>query len=404
MGLRNVGDALPSTTAYCVGLRYNCTATTPEWFQGSTANVNVSEKITEGAVEADIPLLRDSRIAKSFSVNLAARYAHYTVSGEATTWKAGAVWDVAGGLTLRATRSRDFRAPTLNDLFQPTTQAGSTYNDLHTRTNGLTTVISTGNPNLKPELSNTLTFGGVYRPTWFPQFSLAVDYFDIKLTNAITVISGVNGAVQAECEQSGGTSPRCALYVRPLSFSDHTAANYSTAVLSEPLNASTVHTRGVDTEADYSSPIGASTLGVRAFLTYQPTLETVQYPGATLVNGAGAATDLAKWRASLLASFEAPSFRFSVQERWRSSLRQSGDPTLVFAIPNVPAVAYTDLALAFRPDRDRFEFFVQVQNLFDKSPPVFLLPAAGPGLNYPAVSGDDVLGRYITAGVRLKFR
>lgn len=401
--LKNLSDALPTTFANCVGQRYNCTATTAEWFQGTTANVDVSERIFEGAAEAEIPLAHDLPFVRSFSLNVAGRYAHYSVSGESKTWKVGAVWEVAGGLSLRFTRSRDFRAPTLNDLYAPESRIGSTYNDLHTSTSQLTTIITKGNTALSPELSNTLTIGGVYKPTWFPRFSLAVDYFDISLDNAITSVSGTNGITQAECEQSGGTSPRCALYVRPLPFSDHTAANFPTAVLSQPLNASTIHTSGVDAEANYSAPLGSGTLGLRGFLTYQPTLEAVQYPGAPSVNGAGAATDIAKWRASLLVNYDTASWKVSAQERWRSSLRQSGNTSLAYAIPDVPAVAYTDLAIAFHPERQGFELFLQVQNLLDKQPPVFAVPGGAPGLNYPAVAGDDIVGRYFTAGVRVKF-
>lgn len=401
--LRNESDALPTTFANCAGQRYNCTATTAEWFQGSTANVRAAEQIAEGAGEIEIPLLKDSAVARSLSVNLAGRYAHYTVSGRSTTWKAGAVWDVAGGLSLRVTRSRDFRAPTLNDLYQPQTTLGSTYNDLHTSTSQLTTIITRGNDQLKPEISNTLTLGGVYRPTWLPRFSLAVDYFDIKLDNAITVVSGANGITQAECEQSGGTSPRCALYIRPLPFADRSPANFPTAVLSQPLNASKIQTRGIDVEANYSIPVGSTTVGLRAFLTYQPRLDVVQFPGAPSINNAGSATDFAKYRASVIANVDAPLWHLSVQERWRSSLLQSGNQTLVYAIGKVPSAAYTDVYLGIHPARRDFEFFVQVQNLFDKDPPVFALPGGAPGLNFPAVAGDDIIGRYFTGGVRIKF-
>lgn len=403
VGLRNVSDALPTTTANCTGIRFGCNATTPEWFQGTTANQNASETIWEGSLEVSIPLLKDSPLGNSLMFNGAARYADYSISGSATTWKLGLVWEVRDGLTFRATRSRDFRAPTLNDLFQPESRARSTYNDLHTNTSALVDISTLGNPNLDPEISDTFTVGVVYRPSWLPRFSIAIDYFDIKLDNAITNVSGLNGITQAECEQSNGTSPRCALYIRPLPFSNRTAANFPTLVLSQPLNASRIHTRGVDAELNYWAPVGEGRLSLRGFATYQPKLTTIEFPGATEVNGAGAATDVAKWRLAFMASLDMPAWRLSIQERWRSSLKQSGNPTLVYDIPNVPAVAYTDVSFTLKPSAERVEVFFQVQNLFDKAPPVFRVPGGAPGFNFPSVPGDDVVGRYFTAGVRLTF-
>ena len=41
----------------------------------------------------------------------------------------------------------------------------------------------------------------------------------------------------------------------------------------------------------------------------------------------------------------------------------------------------------------------------DKEAPVYISPqyASSPGFYYPAVSGDDIVGRYPTVGVRAKF-
>jgi outer membrane receptor protein involved in Fe transport len=58
----------------------------------------------------------------------------------------------------------DFRAPTLYDLYQPTTVSTTAFSD--TLTGGLVpaTVYTGGNVNLKPETGDTTSAGFVFRP------------------------------------------------------------------------------------------------------------------------------------------------------------------------------------------------------------------------------------------------
>src|SRR6185436_17283064 len=73
--------------------------------------------VTEGFVEAVVPLAKDTVWARSFDLNAAMRATSYSTSGYVTTWKVGATWAPIDDLRLRATRSRDIRAPNLNDQF-----------------------------------------------------------------------------------------------------------------------------------------------------------------------------------------------------------------------------------------------------------------------------------------------
>src|SRR5690606_18583826 len=53
---------------------------------------------------------------------------------------------------------------------------------------------SRGNPNLAEEVADTTTFGIVLRPRFLPSFSLAVDWYDIELKDAISVASAEESA------------------------------------------------------------------------------------------------------------------------------------------------------------------------------------------------------------------
>ena len=107
--------------------------------------------------------------------------------------------------------------------------------------------------------------------------------------------------------------------------------------------------------------------------------------------------------------FDVAAYSVDVQERWHSSTRRSSDPSQIFDAPRLGARAYTDLTLAYRlqpagGDRSA-QFFVTVQNLFDRKPAPFVNTGAAstvPGFFVPVTNGDDPIGRYFTAGVRFR--
>lgn len=410
--LDNKSNADPNVGPDCTGLRYNCSASTIMWLNNTRADVHASQGITEGAIEASVPLLRDVPFFQSLDLNGAYRFAHYSVSGNANTWKVGLDWHLNDSLSFRGTRSRDIRAPTLFDLFAPVTRSFSGYTDLHTGIAQGVYISTRGNPNLTPEVANTLTVGAVFKPAFLPGFSISLDYYRIRLNNAIVTLGGNSVPTQRLCEDSNGTSPLCAFYVRPLPFDDRSAANFPTNVTSGPFNAASTRTEGLDGEINYTSMIGDGLrLNLRGLVTYQPVLETQQLPGSPPVVAAGVAgqqaqAGVAKVRATAFVSFSTDHFDLDIQERWRSPLKQSGAANVVFSDPRVPSVAYTDLTFTFKPGTERkFNLFFSVQNLFNKKAPVYTSTnfASNPNYFYPAADGDDVIGRYFTSGVRATF-
>ncbi|MHB1207954.1 MAG: TonB-dependent receptor plug domain-containing protein, partial [Rhodospirillaceae bacterium] len=149
--------------------------------------------VTEGFVETVVPLAKDTVWAKSLDLNAAVRGTGYSTSGYVTTWKVGATYTPIDDVTFRATRSRDIRAPNLNDLYN----AGSTTNQVVIDTGRTNQGISylgttTGNPNLLPEKADTTGLGVVLQPQFFPGFSTSVDYWNIDLSGAISTISAQN--------------------------------------------------------------------------------------------------------------------------------------------------------------------------------------------------------------------
>ena len=283
LNMNLISDAQPTDRANCTGLRFNnCTPTTLIYASNVVGDQrNRNQKVSEAAVEFDLPLLSDSALARSLNINGAARYTHYNTSGNVTTWKVGLDWHLTDELRVRATRSRDIRAPNLNDLYSPINVNPSGFNDLHTGITATVPVESSGNPNLKPEVARTITGGVVYRPEWFNGFSVAIDYYDIKINNAIGNVSGSNSIVQKECEDSGGASVLCDLIQRPLPFSNRDPVlNFPTRAFTRALNVTKLRVKGVDGEVNYATQALGGNVSLRGLLAYQPTSLTQNFPGS----------------------------------------------------------------------------------------------------------------------------
>ncbi len=412
---RGDSDALPSDRLDCTGIRYNpCTANTTIWNSTVAARSEVDQTVKEGAFEVDVPLLKDVFLAQSLNFNGAVRYTSYSTSGNYTTWKAGIDWHLNDDWRLRGTRSRDIRAPTLDDLYAPTSTTVGGFNDLLTGTSPTNvTQISGGNPDLTAEQGDTWTAGLVFRPTGLPGFSVAVDYFNIKVTNAILQLLPINPTYQRTCNESLGASAYCQLYVRPFPYTNTTPANAPTTVYTKQINIAEQDTNGVDFEVNYATRVFERPASIRLLTTYQPNILYKQ-PGIVTLNQGGAAfgtngvTSAPVWRNTLFLRFSPlENFSVDVQTRWRTSLRLSGDPTHVISTGKVPSASFTNLNLAYQMKGNGWqnELFLTVGNLFNQpAPPAsFYGGQTIPGQQTTFVIYDDPLGRAYTVGLRAKF-
>ena len=377
------------------------------WIKNIQAPASGSENVYEGDIEVDAPLLKDLPLVQLLTVNGAYRYTQYSISGSANTWKAGLEWQVFEDLKVRAARSRDFRAPTLWDLYQKQSTAQGAYNDALTKTVASTTIVTGGNPNLKPEVARNTTAGVVYTPSWLPGLSASVDYFHIAIDNAINAVSGVTPSVQAGCNSSGGSSPLCALIVRPFPLTNTTAANFPTTVYSVASNVSRVWVEGFDFEVNYGTDLSTWTdlnglLNFRGLWTHESNFKSQVIAGATIVNAAGTAqtpTD----RATFTLDYNFDNFTVDVLERYYAAFHWTGDPTLVNQIQNVRAYFQTDLNFSydFIAADQPLTGFLTVSNLFNTEGGLYAI-INPPGSQYPVAPNTDVVGRYYTVGLRFK--
>jgi outer membrane receptor protein involved in Fe transport len=394
-----VSTASPTQLVNCTGLRI-CTATQPRWAQPVTANVKADSHVWEAAAELSIPLLKDLALVQSLNASLAGRYTDYSTSGSVETWKAGLDWTVNELLRFRGTVSRDIRAPTLDDLYRPQTGSSGQLSDVHTGVQTTLFTYAQGNPNLVPEVARTYTLGAVFTPSdLLPGFTASVDWYKIRLNNSIGTINANTSSVQTICENSGGTSQYCALYERPLPFSNRTAANFPTRVFNLSLNTALQEIEGYDAEANYRFSALGGAFTARVLGNYQPTNQSMAFPGAPLTYVAAA-----KKRVTSTLRFEKNGFGISLQDRWLSKFSQRTADGQLFAHPTVGSFNTVDVNIDWKTAIRGVDttFYLTIENATDAVPPLYVT-STSVGLGLPIQDGYDLVGRYFTLGVRARF-
>ncbi len=375
------------------------------------------ESISEGDVELDAPVLKDLPFVELLSLNGAYRYTQYAAAGEgshssfsANTWKIGAEWSVNDDVRFRMSESRDMRAPTLWDLYQQQEVSTSGITDLLTGVAGSANTVTGGNPNLKPEVSYNYTAGVVVTPSWIPNLTASVDYFHIKIDNAIGSVGGENVTIFKDC-QATGAPQYCGLVVRPGAYNDPSPSNFPTLIYNVNQNIALQEVEGFNAEVDYVNDLSSwssvpGQVSLRAFWTHQDLQRQASLPGTLISNLAGtnAFGSVPRDKVNLTLGYNIDAFGFSVVEQlFGSEQWQASPPQQVYAMPKIPGYALTDLnfTYGFTADDVPATAFVNISNLWNANGPLTGGWTGSPGLLYPVPGYADVIGRYFTVGVRV---
>jgi outer membrane receptor protein involved in Fe transport len=172
-----------------------------------------SYTVDEVYVEFRVPVL------DMLEFDMGARYSDYDTFGDTTNWKVGMQLRPIDDLLIRGSAATSFRAPTVSNLFGgagisfPSVNDPCASNPTQNCINdgvpaGGFTQISTqvrtlvgGNPTVEPEEADTFTFGFVYQPSALEGVAIAVDYWDIDITNPITTVGA--GVIMSQCAETG---------------------------------------------------------------------------------------------------------------------------------------------------------------------------------------------------------
>jgi len=416
-------NAFPTDFVDCTGLRMCLQGgvNPVRWVQNTNAEVDAKQYVYEGALEFNVPLLKDVPGFQDLSANLAGRWTKYENFESVESWKTGLNWKVNDTLRIRSTYSSDIRAPNLNDLFQPAGLSSTGFRDLLTGKNDNTRLRTSGNPDLTPEEAKTVTVGFVLTPPSISGFSVSLDFYETKLTNAITQISYQNDAIQGLCIGSAPAydSPFCSLAIRPLmdpsNLTAYTStANYPLEVLNRPFNAAVQKIKGYDFELDYRWEMWGGQFSFRHLATYQPVNSTLNTPASKWYTWA-VQPDLLQ---STFISYRNSGWDVSLQNRWLSNVTLESSSnnlndgvdgknggTQNYADETLDAYDVVDVTVAkqFEFGDSKVEAFLTVNNVLDERAPLFPSNSGLPGLFYPTQPYYDDMGRFFTTGVRVTF-
>lgn len=371
--------------------------------------------VKEAYIEVTVPLAKDVPFLHSLSLNGAARYADYSTVGGQSAWKIGATWEPVEGLNIRAARSRDIRAPAINELYSPGSNvrnAVALVVDGKNKSANIPQNTSMGNLNVGPEFGDTLTAGLSYTGRGALRgFGLSVDYYNIKIKDAITNLSTANIATLC----SNGDAYFCSLFT----YGPDPSApgeRIHTGLVAGSLNVGAFEQKGIDTTLSYNSRADFLGEGGR----YSMAASGTYILNAIVDSGTGAANAVVDragengW--SNLGSI--PTFRGNLSQtignrHWELTLQTifigAGKqdvtyntlPTNTINDNHVPAAAYLNLfGKVFVGDNKRYELFWAVNNLLDKDP----MPIPYSILNFPT-NGQyyDKVGRNFVMGARIRF-
>jgi iron complex outermembrane receptor protein len=396
--------------------------------------------IDEFYLELNAPLLADMAFAKHLDLSVASRWSDYSNFGNTTNNKFGLRWQLVDDLTLRGTWAEGFRAPSIGELFGTFSRFDAQLIDPcggnvtpncealgvppgFTQNNPQISIITGGNPELKPETSTSLTLGAVYSPSWAENtgWSQRVDfeltYYKLHVDDAIL-------APDAKTQLD-----RCVATLDPLFCTGITrAANGSIDGFNNTLrNLGRIDTRGYDLGVNWVGPEWSwGHVGANWQLTYTKDYSAVASDtGAAEPRGVGvevADSGIPKYRSTLSLNWGLADWSASWTMRYISHLTEScggsdngyrdfptcrspdAGPIVDSSGPSglnrLGAVTYHDLRVSWKlPTRFEMSISGGINNIFDKDPPVCISCS----LNGYDASTYDLPGRFTYVEASVKF-
>jgi iron complex outermembrane receptor protein len=404
----------------------------PTGFNGSLPTKG-SVTVNEFFGEVRVPLLSDLTLVKALTVNGAFRNSSYNLSGVGSVWtySAGADWKIDDSFAARGQFQHAIRAPNVGELFggtalnfqsntidpcgsqQPLAGQTVALKNLCIATgvpagNVWTTVVqdasklvgfqSGGNPTLKAEASDTITFGVILTPSFVPGFSASVDFYSVNVKGAIATFGGSAQGVLNNCYN--GTDPTNANCVAIHRDSGGAIAAPTYINLGQT-NLNALKVEGVDIGSNYDFDPGwggwltdDGTFSVSSNWTLTMENKALSStPGSVTQNCIGAfggtcGEPLPRWKGVSRASWhDGPmsvtvSWRFIdsvTDDRYLLPLRTGVGtvaPLNTLTNPVIPVYNYFDLAGSYDIN-DNLTFNAGINNLFDQDPPVEIKSSYG---------------------------
>jgi iron complex outermembrane recepter protein len=426
--------------------------------EGFVAQLPVSKKaisVKEFAAQVDVPLVADKPFMQELAVGGAFRVSDYSTSGTVTSYEGDIRWRPTESLLFRGSYQRAVRAPNIAEVFSPPqnqqlaigTPPAALGDPCDTRSTARTGANGTqvanlcvaqgiplaligtyqfpttatgqtvaGSLNVTPEKANTFNAGFVFNAPRssgvFGDFSVSVDYYNIKINNVISTVPGLT--VLSGCYNLDGSNATYSAANANCQLISRDAATGQILTVVTPFqNLGALKTDGVEVQVHWGirAPFinESGKLYVDTSIGYLNNYKVQLLPGAAFLNYTGISNGSAgegsvppratpRWKA--LTTFGYRSDGFSMGLRWRyqnplDDVSKVNTPTNV-AI-GVPAYATWDMFASFNVGQ-KFELRMGVNNMFDRG-----LPTVASNQTGTDTAQYDLIGRAYYAGFKIKF-
>jgi len=382
--------------------------------------------VTSTDIEFDAPIL------KSLEVNASGRFDHYSDFGNTFNPKFGVKFKPFDQLLARATYSRGFRAPSFAENGSSEVEGFVTYGacpstlctahgaDGYIKSYNLGE-LTTANPAIKPETSDSYTAGIVFAP--IKALSASVDYYYIKKNNLIT--SPNQNAALGQYAANGTLPAGYSAVFDNLDPAFPGAAPRIVTIAAPYINAASEFTDGVDFDlrGQFDLPWNAgswsSDLSITKILSFvfeQAGQPNLQYVGTQSPYNLSSGAGTPQWRGSFSNTWMKGPLRLSAIAYYTSGYKMFGEdlfgpPSAGTCLPgifdgftpqNCRVASFTDVDLTGSYDiTSNWQVSFAVQNALDRLPPFD--PPNYAGVNYnPTYSQAGIVGRFFRLGVHYK--
>jgi iron complex outermembrane receptor protein len=345
----------------------------------------------EAFVEFAVPLLANSFMAQSLTLNLAGRYSNYDVFGSDTNYKVGLDWQVVPSLKIRANYATAFRIPNIPELFGGVAEGNLTTTDpcsgwssqpsssviyQNCQASGVpvgytqlgNTILTTvgGNQNLNPEDAETFTVGAVWTPQFMSGLTLTLDYFEIAIDDAIQRIDG--STKLSICYDTPGLAHQ---FCSSENFTRNPLTGEVDFLSSQPVNAATERVSGIDLGLLYEFAMAGWQSALTWDVSYLNNYDVRPFDGAEQIEYAGKITggrgSFTQWRslASLTAEQGPWSGTYGVQYIGRADDINAAEGDIG---DHAPSLTYHNVQARYAFG-EQAELAVGIDNLWDKQAP-----------------------------------
>ncbi|UJB19373.1 MULTISPECIES: TonB-dependent receptor domain-containing protein [Lysobacter] len=393
-------------------------------FLNAIPSARGSYNVREVWTEVAVPLLHDIPLIKSLTVGAAARYSKYDTIGSTRAWRYNLDWAINDSLRIRGNMSAAVRAPNIDELFGGQSQNFGIVDDPCDPTeipNGKDPAVRArncaalglpadfidrigssneglqgSNPDLDPETGRSWTAGFVFTPTFLEGFGFNVDYWKIRIENAISAPSFQETADHCVDSPSGIDN----IYCRNAQRRADGQLEFLTSINQ---NISLIETDGVDIAAYYTHDLWGGRmrwdLNATKVLSYDDypfqedpednidRLKTLGYPEWKATLRAGYSRD--NWDVNWSTRFASGGLRVS-NESYASNPKQTN-------VSWAGSGVFHDMRGSYTFKDTGLQIYGGVTNVFDSDPPVNLFGTGfGSGLY-------DQIGRAYYVGLNYKF-